>query len=86
MERERKMSTLPNFPGAAVVYARAEAIATKLNADEYRKQREGNKNKRFRFSPNAEAAFIIDAMNRGDEEALKAANHQYRHLAVARYA
>ena len=72
--------TLPNFPGAETVYRRAETICQKMNANEYKAQRAACKNKRFRFHPSSDACSIIDAMNRGDEEMLKAAIYAYRNL------
>lgn len=75
------MSNLPNFPGAAVVYRRAEAILQALNSDEYKRQLAANKGRKLKsYRPPAESDAIVDAMNKGNEEALKAATHEYRHL------
>ena len=74
------MSNLPKWAGADTVYTRAGRIASALNLDSYRAQRAASKRKRFRFSPPPEAIAIIEAMNRGDEESLKAFTFQYRHL------
>lgn len=74
------MSNLPNFPGASVVYARAEKIASHLNAQEYARQSAAARGRKFRFTPNYDAAVIIDAMNKGDEETLKSMNHQFMHV------
>lgn len=67
-------SNLPKFPGAAVVYERAQRIANHINRSAYRAQRAAHKGsmKRFRFIPSDDANHIIRAMNEGDEEALKA--------------
>lgn len=65
---------LPDFPGAAIVYERAQRVATFLNRQAYQVQRAAHKGsaKRFRFSPSGEADHLIRAMNAGDEETLKA--------------
>ena len=74
------MSNLPDFPGAAVVYDRAQRIAAHLNAARYAAQVKIAKGKKFKFMPDDDAVAIVDAMNRGDEESLKAFNHQFRHV------
>lgn len=67
------MQDLPNWDGAATVYRRAQAIATHLCRAAYETQRAQYKRKTgFRFYAPQEARDIIDAMNRGDEETLKA--------------
>lgn len=72
--------SLPDFPGAATVYERAEMITHHLCRDAYASQTAKGRTARFRFNPPAEAEAIIRAMNSGDEEALKAANHEHRHI------
>lgn len=71
------MTNLPSFDGAAVVYERAEAICSSLNAARYAAQAKAAKGRKFKFMPDDDATAIIDAMNRGDEETLKAFNHQF---------
>lgn len=68
------MTNLPDFPGAAVVYERAERIAAHINRNAYQAQRAAHKGsmKKFRFVPSGDADHIIRAMNTGDEETLKA--------------
>lgn len=74
-------SNLPEWSGAAVVYARCYLICESLNLEAYRSQRGGWRRKTgFRFTPDPEADAIIAAMNVGDEEALKAAAYQHRRL------
>lgn len=72
------MNNLPDFPGASVVYSRASMIAAHLNAQEYDAQRKKVKGRKFKFSPNRDASILIDAMNRGDEDVLKAMNYRFR--------
>ena len=77
------MSNLPNFDGAAVVYNRAEKIAAHLNASTYSVQRANYTRKTgFKFSPDAEASAICEAMGRGDEHFLKAAIIKYLDIAL----
>lgn len=72
---------LPDWAGAAVVYERCRVITMSLNVAAYASQRHAWKRKTgFRFSPSAEAESIIDAMDRGDEEALKAVTWTYRNI------
>lgn len=74
------MTNLPSFNGAAAVYERAEKICSSLNAARYAAQAKIAKGKKFKFMPDDDATAIIDAMGRGDEETLKAFNHQFRHI------
>jgi hypothetical protein len=77
------MNNLPNFPGASAVYTRALKITASLNAVEYVRQKHAAHKrgcKTFRFTPNSDAVAIIAAMNKGDEEFLKAMNHQFMHV------
>lgn len=71
------MMSLPNWPGADVVYSRAQTITTTICSRAYQSQRGAWKRKTgFRFSVPEDARDIIDAMNRGDENYLKHAISQ----------
>jgi hypothetical protein len=74
------MTNLPSFDGANVVYERAQVVCSHLNAARYTKQAKIANGRKFKFIPDDDATAIIEAMNRGDEETLKAFNHQFRHL------
>lgn len=74
------MSNLPEWNGAATVYDRCETICRVLNARKYEHDRRNDKRKSFRFTSHDDARAIIDAMNKGNEEILKAFCHEYREL------
>lgn len=74
---------LPSWPGADVVYARADVIASELARREYAawcKRKRPRKSDRFSVSPTIGA--IVDAMNTGDEETLKAFVAEYLDIAL----
>lgn len=75
--------TLPRWPGADAVYRRVGLITKEMGRREYagflaRKR----PLKSDRFAPSQALTALIDAMNRGDEEVLKAALHEHRALLV----
>jgi hypothetical protein len=69
------MSNLPTWPGADVCYTRAGMITDHLCRSSYQaaKVKKG-------WRPPEEATDLINAMNRGDEEAIKAACQRYSHI------
>ena len=72
----------PSWSGAATVYARCGAICKALNEAAYAAQTSKSKGKKLKqFSPSPDAELIIEAMNKGDEESLKAiaGSYLYRH-------
>jgi hypothetical protein len=83
------MSNLPTWPGADTVYTRLQRINTTLCKRAYEAafaERKTKKNasgtrKKFQWTVPEDVEQNIQAMNRGDEEACKAAVS--RHLALA---
>jgi hypothetical protein len=69
------MSNLPTWPGADVCYSRAGMITAHLCKTAYQaaKVKKG-------WRPPEEATDLIKAMDRGDEEAIKAACLRYTHI------
>lgn len=69
------MSNLPAWPGADVCYARAGKINEHLCRTSYAaaKVKKG-------WRPPEEVTELIQAMNRGDEEVIKAACLRYSHI------
>lgn len=70
-------SNLPGWPGADTAYARAYVVLRHMamsgHVDAVRKG-----SRVVRCIPSTEMESFIDALNRGDEESIKAVNHGYR--------
>ena len=61
-------SSLPSWPGAAAVYAKAEALLSRMGRPRAHKDKRG----KWRCDPpSADERAIVEAMNKGDEEMLK---------------
>lgn len=77
------MSNLPNWPGADTVYTRLQRINTTLCKRSYEAAFAERKRRRTKveWSIPEDVEANIQAMNRGDEEACKAAVQ--RHLSLA---
>lgn len=74
-------SNLPSWPGASVCYSRAMLILQKRNGAAYAAWHANPKRKkRDRWSPDEESAALVVALDKGDEEAIKAACYTYRDL------
>ena len=64
---------LPNWPGAEVCYSRAYAMLDRMaKAGHVRRQRTKRRHGSV-CTVSEDMAHVIDALNRGDEEAIKAA-------------
>lgn len=77
-------SNLPEWPGADESYRRAQIINSALCArawDAALVSAKGNRKQAYKiYSVPEDSQTLIDAMNAGDEETIKALNHQYRDL------
>jgi hypothetical protein len=78
------MSNLPNWNGADEAYRRAGVINRKLCARAWEAAMDSAKHdyrkaRKLYVLPEDVATMIV-AMNAGDEETMKALNHQYREL------
>lgn len=73
---------LPQWPGAATAYSRAYLWTNAVAAESYRAAYAMEKRRPKNWRVPEDVATAIDALNRGDEEMIKALNWRYvRHWA-----
>lgn len=75
----RRKNSVPGWSGASAAYSKAQQSLERLNAAEYQTQlrrhlKRGHARSTFRYSPPQEVRDVIEAMDRGDEESIKAFN------------
>ena len=81
----KRRNTLPSWRGASAAYSKADKILEVWNRKEAAAQKRahtkrGRAASTFRYRPTAEIKAFTDALNKGDEEKIKAFNLIYGHM------
>ena len=85
----KRRNTLPSWRGASAAYSKADKILEVWNRKEAAAQKRahtkrGRAASTFRYRPTAEIKAFTDALNKGDEEKIKAFNLIYGHMLMSK--